>query len=386
MKPAFSDSVVYVGADDHEIDLFESQYPVPEGVSYNAYVILDDKIAVMDTVDRRKTDVWLENLERVLNGRVPDYLVISHMEPDHAANIGLLAERYPSMRLVGNSRTFTMLKRFFDVDLQNRTVTVEEGDTLSLGKHTLRFIMAPMVHWPEVMVAYEETEKLLFAADAFGKFGALDTDGDWLCEARRYYFNIVGKYGVQVQALLKKAAGLDIKRILPLHGPVLEGDLTPYLAKYDVWSRYEPEDRGVALCYGSVHGNTERAARYVESLLKDAGERVETFDMSRDSMSEALEAAFRYDCLVLAAPTLDMGLFPPVDDFLNHLKNKNFQNRKAFVIENGSWAPAAARIMTEKLAAMKNVTVPVPPVTVPSAVKPDTEEALRKLVEAIRNR
>lgn len=383
MKPSISESVLYIGADDHDIDLFESQYPVPNGVSYNSYLILDEKIAVMDTVDRRGTDQWLANLEEALDGRKPDYLVISHMEPDHAYNIGLLCDRYPEMKLVGNAKTFPMVSKFFQLDLEGRTVTVAEGESLSLGTHTLTFYMAPMVHWPEVMVSYESAEKLLFSADGFGKFGALDVEEDWVREARRYYVNIVGKYGVQVQALLKKAAGLDIAKVLPLHGPVLEGDLAPYLEKYDTWSSYRPEDKGVTLAYCSIHGNTQQAALLLQELLEAAGERVACFDLARRDMAEAVAAAFRYDKLVLACPTYDGGLFPPMEDFLAHLKSKNFQGRTVALIENGSWAPTAAKQMGERLAAMKDVTVLPDTVTIASAVKPETETALRALAQAL---
>ena len=385
MKPEISQDVLYIGADDTDLDLFESQYPVPEGISYNSYLILDDKVAVMDTIDRRRTEPWLAQLTAALAGRSPDYLVISHLEPDHAANIGLLAERYPEMKLVGNAKTFAMLPRFFDLDLTGRTVTVAEGESLSLGRHTLTFYMAPMVHWPEVMVSYESSEKLLFSADAFGKFGALaqDDGDDWACEARRYYFNIVGKYGAQAQALLKKAAGLDIAKILPLHGPVLEGDLTPYLKLYDLWSSYTPEDRGVTLAYCSIHGNTAQAAQLLLAELEAAGEKVESFDLARCDMAEAVEAAFRYDRMILAAPTYDGGLFPPMEDFLAHLKSKNFQKRAVWLVENGSWAPLAAKLMREKLTAMKEITVAETAVTVASALKSETEDALRALVQEV---
>lgn len=383
MKPSISESVLYIGADDHDIDLFESQYPVPNGVSYNSYLILDEKIAVMDTVDRRGTDQWLANLEEALDGRKPDYLVISHMEPDHAYNIGLLCDRYPEMKLVGNAKTFPMVSKFFQLDLEGRTVTVAEEESLSLGTHTLTFYMAPMVHWPEVMVSYESAEKLLFSADGFGKFGALDVEEDWVREARRYYINIVGKYGAQVQALLKKATGLDIAKVLPLHGPVLEGDLAPYLEKYDTWSSYRPEDKGVTLAYCSIHGNTQQAALLLQELLEAAGERVACFDLARRDMAEAVAAAFRYDKLVLACPTYDGGLFPPMEDFLAHLKSKNFQGRTVALIENGSWAPTAAKQMGERLAAMKDVTVLPDTVTIASAVKPETETALRALAQAL---
>lgn len=379
MTPEISKAVRYIGVDDPDLDLFESQYLVPDGISYNSYVILDDKVAVLDTVDRRATDQWLSNLEHALDGREPDYLVISHMEPDHAYNIALLCERYPGVKLVGNAKTFPMVERFFDLDLTGRTVTVAEGDTLELGGHTLTFYMAPMVHWPEVMVSYEQSEKLLFSADGFGKFGALDAEGGWTDEARRYYINIVGKYGVQVQALLKKAAGLDIAKILPLHGPILEGDLAPYLEKYDTWSSYRPEDKGITLAYCSIHGNTREAALLLRELLEAAGERVECFDLARCDMAAAVAAAFRYDRLVLACPTYDGGLFPPMEDFLSHLKSKNFQSRTVALMENGTWAPTAARQMAEKLGTMKNITVLEGTVTVPSAVKPKTQAALEAL-------
>lgn len=379
MTPEISKAVRYIGVDDPDLDLFESQYLVPDGISYNSYVILDEKVAVMDTVDRRATDQWLSNLEHALDGREPDYLVISHMEPDHAYNIALLCERYPGVKLVGNAKTFPMVERFFDLDLTGRTLTVAEGDSLELGGHTLTFYMAPMVHWPEVMVSYESSEKLLFSADGFGKFGALDAEGGWTDEARRYYINIVGKYGVQVQALLKKAAGLDIAKILPLHGPILEGDLAPYLEKYDTWSSYRPEDKGVTLAYCSIHGNTAEAALLLRELLEAAGERVACFDLARCDMAAAVAAAFRYDRLVLACPTYDGGLFPPMEDFLAHLKSKNFQSRTVALMENGTWAPTAARQMAEKLGTMKNITVLEGAVTVPSAVKPETQAALEAL-------
>ncbi len=383
MKPTISDSVVYVGADDHDIDLFESQYPVPNGVSYNSYVILDEKIAVLDTVDRRATDTWLENVETALAGRRPDYLVISHLEPDHSYNIALLCDRYPEMQLVGNAKTFSMLPRFFGPDLANRQLTVGEGDQLCLGAHTLTFYMAPMVHWPEVMVSYESAEKLLFSADAFGKFGALDCEEPWTDEARRYYLNIVGKYGAPVQALLKKAAGLDIAKILPLHGPVLEGDLSPYLEKYQVWSSYAPEEPGVALCLCSIHGNTGQAGQMLREMLEAAGVTVAFFDLARCDMSAAVAAAFRYDRLVLAAPTYDGGLFPPMEDFLAHLKSKNFQRRTVGLVENGSWAPAAARLMAAKLGEMKEMTVLEPAVSVPSTVTAQTRAQLQALAKQL---
>ncbi len=380
-----TDSVKYIGADDKDIDLFESQYVVPEGVSYNSYVIMDDKITVMDTVDARATDEWITNLKEALSGKSPDYLVVSHLEPDHAANIQKIAEMYPDMKLVGNAKTFQMLPQFFDLDLSERTINVSEGDELSIGSHTLQFFMAPMVHWPEVMVTYEKSEKILFSADGFGKFGALDSeDDDWACEARRYYFNIVGKYGAQVQALLKKASGLDIAIICPLHGPVLKEDLGYYINKYDIWSSYKPEDTGVIIAYASIHGNTAKAARECARIFKDNGvENLEVFDLSRDDMAEAIEAAFRYDRMVIASATYDGGLFPVMEDFLAHLKSKNYQKRKVAVIENGSWAPVAAKKMTDMLESMKDIEICEKKVTIKSVMKEADKAAIKELAEAM---
>ncbi len=380
-----TDSVKYIGADDKDIDLFESQYVVPEGVSYNSYVIMDDKITVMDTVDARATDEWISNLKEALSGKAPDYLVVSHLEPDHAANIQKIAEMYPGMKLVGNAKTFQMLPQFFDLDLSERTINVSEGDELSIGSHTLQFFMAPMVHWPEVMVTYEKSEKILFSADGFGKFGVLDSeDDDWACEARRYYFNIVGKYGAQVQALLKKASGLDIAIICPLHGPVLKEDLGYYINKYDIWSSYKPEDTGVIIAYASIHGNTAKAARECAGIFKDNGvENLEVFDLSRDDMAEAIEAAFRYDRMVIASATYDGGLFPVMEDFLAHLKSKNYQKRKVAVIENGSWAPVAAKKMTDMLESMKDIEICEKKVTIKSVMKEADKAAIKELAEAM---
>ncbi len=380
-----TDSVKYIGVDDKDIDLFESQYVVPEGVSYNSYVIMDEKITVMDTVDARATDKWVENLKETLGGKSPDYLVISHLEPDHAANIQKIAEMYPEMKLVGNAKTFQMLPQFFEFDFSGRMVTVKEGEELSIGTHTLQFFMAPMVHWPEVMVTYEQSEKILFSADGFGKFGALDAeDDDWACEARRYYFNIVGKYGVQVQALLKKASGLDISIICPLHGPVLKENLEYYIGKYDVWSSYKPEDSGVLIAYASIHGNTAKAAKECAEILKNKGvEKLEVFDLSRDDMAEAIEAAFRYDRMVLASATYDGGLFPVMEDFLAHLKSKNFQKRKVALIENGSWAPTAAKKMEEMLGGMKNIEICEKKVSIKSVMKADDKVAIEELADAM---
>ena len=379
-----TDSILYVGVDDKTIDLFESQYEVPNGISYNSYVILDEKVALMDTVDSRATEEWLDNLDKALAGRSIDYLVVSHMEPDHAGNIKNLIDRYPEMKIVGNAKTFAMIPQFFDVDITDRTVSVKEGDTLSLGKHTLQFFMAPMVHWPEVMVAYEQSEKILFSADGFGKFGALDTDEAWTCEARRYYFNIVGKYGAQVQALLKKAATLDIQMICPLHGPILKEDLGYYIGKYDIWSKYEPEDEGVFIAYASIHGNTAKAAKKLAEMLEEKGaKRVAIADLARDDMAEAVEDAFRHDKLVLASATYDGGLFPCMEDFLSHLKAKNFQKRTVGLMENGTWAPMSAKKMREVLEGMKEITICEPTVTIKSAMKEETLKVMEELVEKL---
>lgn len=379
-----TDSILYVGVDDKTLDLFESQYIIPNGVSYNSYVIMDEKITIMDTVDARKTEEWLQNVEQVLNGKTPSYLVVSHMEPDHASNIQILMEKYPKMQVVGNAKTFAMIPQFFNVDLTGRTVTVKEGDTLNLGAHILQFFMAPMVHWPEVMVAYEQTEKILFSADGFGKFGALDADEPWTCEARRYYFNIVGKYGAQVQALLKKAATLDIQMICPLHGPILKEDLGYYIGKYDVWSKYEPEDEGVFIAYASIHGNTAKAAKKLAEMLEEKGaKRVAIADLSRDDMAEAVEDAFRHDKLVVASSTYDGGLFPCMEDFLLHLKAKNFQKRTVALMENGSWASMAAKKMTAILETMKDITICEPVVTIKSTMSEDNLKTMEELAEKL---
>ena len=379
-----TDSILYVGVDDKTLDLFESQYIIPNGVSYNSYVIMDEKITIMDTVDARKTDEWLQNVEQVLGGKTPAYLVVSHMEPDHASNIQILMDKYPEMQVVGNAKTFAMIPQFFDVDLTGRTVPVKEGDTLSLGTHTLQFFMAPMVHWPEVMVAYEQKEKVLFSADGFGKFGALDVDEAWTCEARRYYFNIVGKYGAQVQALLKKAATLDIQMICPLHGPILKEDLGYYIGKYDIWSKYEPEDEGVFIAYASIHGNTAKAAKKLAEMLEEKGaKRVAIADLSRDDMAEAVEDAFRHDKLVVASSTYDGGLFPCMEDFLLHLKAKNFQKRTVALMENGSWAPMAAKKMTAILETMKDITICEPVVTIKSTMSEDNLKTMEELAEKL---
>lgn len=381
-----TDTIRYIGVDDLDIDLFESQYVVPEGMSYNSYVILDEKIAVMDTVDARKGEEWKANLTAVLDGRQPDYLVVHHMEPDHASLIAEAVNAYPGMKVVLSAAAAKMLPNFFEgTDFEGRILLVKEGDTLSLGTHTLQFVAAPMVHWPEVIMSYEQTEKVLFAADGFGKFGALcnETD-DWACEARRYYFNICGKYGAQVQAVLQKAATLDIRTICPLHGPVLSGDLTPYLSLYDIWSRYQPESEGVLVAYASIHGGTAAAAREFAEMLRARGtEKVVVSDLSRSDMAEVIEDAFRYPRLVLAASSYDAGVFPVMHDFLHHLQIKNFQKRRIGLIENGSWAPCAAKAMRTLIEPMKEITLVDPVVTIRSRMKQTDLSALEALADAI---
>lgn len=380
-----SDSVIYIGVDDKDIDLFESQYKVPNGVSYNSYLILDEKTAVMDTVDMRVSDEWFENLEKALNGGEPDYLIVSHLEPDHAGNIKKAADKYPQMKIVVNSKSQAMLNQFFEIP-EDRLLIVKEGEELSLGSHTLQFFMAPMVHWPEVMVEYEKSEKILFSADGFGKFGALDTDEDWACEARRYYFNIVGKYGAQVQALLKKASALDIRTICPLHGPILKENLEYYIGKYMIWSSYEPEDKGILIAYASIHGNTAKAAKKFKEILESKGApKVAITDLARDDMAEAIEDAFRYDRMILAAASYDAGVFPCMEDFLHHLKSKAYQNRTVGFIENGSWAPSAARTMKAIVEQMKNISTVEPVVTIKSTMKDSDVENMEKLADAILN-
>lgn len=379
-----SDSIVYIGADDKTIDLFESQYVVPNGVSYNSYVILDEKIAVMDTVDSRATDEWLSNLEKALGGRKPDYLVLQHLEPDHSGSVESFLEKYPETQLVGNAKTFNMLPQFFDINLEGKTVTVKEGDTLSLGSHTLQFVFAPMVHWPEVMVTYEQSEKVLFSADAFGKFGALDTDEDWACEARRYYFNIVGKYGMQVQALLKKAAALDIKMILPLHGVLLKENLGYYIEKYNTWSSYQPEDEGIFIACASIHGNTFKAMQKFKEILEQKGaKKVVLSDISREDMAEVIEDAFRYDKIVFAASSYDAGVFPVMEDLLLHLKSKNYQNRTIGIVQNGSWAATAAKVIKSYAENFKNCTIVPTTVTIKSALNETSLAELEKLADEL---
>ncbi len=377
-----TDSILYIGADDKTIDLFESQYVVPNGVSYNSYVILDEKVVVMDTVDSRAADIWIENLEKALNGREVDYLVVSHLEPDHAFNIQRLAEKYPNMQVVGNVKTFAMAPQFFTVDLSTRSITVKEGDTLNLGKHTLQFFMAPMVHWPEVMVTYEQSSKILFSADGFGKFGALDTEEEWTDEARRYYINIVGKYGGPVQTLLKKAAGLDISMICPLHGPILKENLGYYIDKYLTWSSYQPEEKGILIAYASIHGNTAKAAKKMADILEQKqAQNVVLMDLARSDISLAVSNAFRYDKMVVMAASYDSGVFPCMENFLLHLKAKTYQNRTVAVIENGSWAPSAAKCMKAILGEMKNITLCEPTITIRSTMKENTIQEMEQLAE-----
>ncbi|MDE5872486.1 MAG: MBL fold metallo-hydrolase [Lachnospiraceae bacterium] len=384
MELKISDGIRYIGVDDKDIDLFESQYVVPNGVAYNSYLIMDEKIAVMDTVDKRGQKEWEQKLVRELGGRTPDYLVISHLEPDHAGSIARIIELFPDITLVSNAKTFSMLPQFFDAPAEEKTVTVKEGDTLSLGVHTLKFFMAPMVHWPEVMVTYEESEKTLFSADGFGKFGALDTDEDWACEARRYYFNICGKYGMPVQALLKKAATLDIQRICPLHGPILEENLGYYIDLYNTWSNYTPENKGVLIAYASIHGNTRKAAEKLAELIRAKGEeKVVVSDLAREDMAEVIEDAFRYDRMVLAAASYDASVFPCMQTFLSKLQVKAYQKRTVGILENGSWAPTAAKTMKAMLEPMRDITLLEPVVTIKSTLKDENMADMEALADAV---
>lgn len=385
MKNSFvTDTIKYIGVDDHGIDLFESQYNVPNGVSYNSYVIIDEKIAVMDTADKRKGEEWLANLENALEGRTPDYLVISHMEPDHAANIGNAAAKYPDMKLVGNVKTFNMLGQFFEGNFDERKVVVKEGDTLELGSHTLKFVMAPMVHWPEVMFSYELSEKVLFSADGFGKFGALDADEDWADEARRYYINIVGKYGVQVQNILKKLVGVEVNAICPLHGPVLKENLGYYIGLYDTWSSYKPETDGVLIACASIHGNTVKAAEKLAEIFAAKGvSDVKLIDVTRTDISECISQAFKYGKTVFAASSYDAGVFAPMHDLLSHLATKAYQNRKVALVENGSWGPTAAKTMKAMLEGMKNIAVCDSIVTIRSTMKSEDIPKLEALADEL---
>lgn len=379
-----TDKIINVGVNDKEITLFESQYALEHGMAYNSYVILDEKVVVMDTVDPHVTNQWLENLSEALEGRNVDYLVVQHMEPDHSGSMLNLITKYPEMKVVATAAAFTMIKQFLNMDLGERAIVVKEGDTLEIGEHTLQFIMAPMVHWPEVMVTYESSEKVVFSADGFGKFGTTDADEDWTCEARRYYFNICGKYGVQVQNLLKKLAGLDVSIICPLHGPVLTENLGYYIGKYDVWSRYEPEEEGILIAHASIHGNTAFAAEKLKEMLEAKGNtKVAITDLCREDLHEAIEDAFRYDRLVLAASSYDAGVFPPMEDFLLHLKSKNYQKRKIAIVENGSWAPTAARTMKALIDGMKDITMIEPVITIKSAVHEETLQQLETLADTL---
>ena len=384
MVKKITDSVVYIGCDDADLDLFESQFVVPNGMAYNSYAIMDEKVCIMDTVDKRASEAWIANVREALGDRKPDFLVISHMEPDHTGSIQTLAEMFPDMKIVGNAKTFMFYDQFFAFDISDRKIVVKEGDALELGANTLRFTMAPMVHWPEVMMSYLSGDKVFFSADAFGKFGTLDTDEDWACEARRYYFNIVGKYGSQVQAVVKKLDAMDVNVICPLHGPILSDNLSYYVDKYRVWSSFEPEDKGIFIAYASIHGNTAAAAMQLKALLESKGApKVSIADLSRDDVAEAVEDAFRYDRMVLACSTYNMGIFPPMERFLNQLKAKDYQSRTVGLMENGTWAPAAARLMKAQLEGMKNVRVVEPVVSIKSSLKGETPEAMVKLADEL---
>ena len=385
MTSNVTEKIKYIGVDDTTIDLFESQYIVPNGISYNSYLITDEKVAIMDTVDLRKSEDWWTNLEEALEGRTPDYLIVQHMEPDHAGNIAKALEKYPDIKVVASAKAIQMMPQFFeDTDFNGRTLAVKEGETLSLGEHTLQFFMAPMVHWPEVMVTYDQQDKVLFSADGFGKFGALAHEEEWACEARRYYFNICGKYGAQVQALLKKAATLDIACICPLHGPILKENLGYYIGLYDTWSKYEVETEGVFIAYASIHGGTKKAAEKMAEILRAKGApKVSIADLCRDDMAEAVEDAFRMDKLIVAAASYDADVFPPMYDFLHHLKLKAYQKRRVGIIENGSWAPCAGRVMKGMLETMKDIEIVEPMVTIRSAMKQGDIHALEALADAM---
>lgn len=379
-----TNDIVYIGVDDKEIDLFEGQFDVPNGMSYNSYVIIDEKIAVMDTVDKRKADEWMANLEAVLGDRKPDYLVVQHMEPDHSGSFKIFLEKYPETVVIGNAKTFVMISQFFNEELKFEKLEVKEGDTLELGAHTLTFVNAPMVHWPEVMMTYDAHDKVLFSADGFGKFGALDTDEDWACEARRYYFNIVGKYGAQVQAVLKKAAALDIEIICPLHGPILTENLGYYINLYDIWSKYEPEDEGVTIAYVSFHGNTKAAVEKMkEILLAKGAKKVSTFDLMRDDFAESVEDAFRYSKLIVAATTYNMEAAPLAEHFARFLKGKNYQKRTVGFIENGTWAPVSAKLLSEIFSSMKDIKICENVVSIKSSMKENNIEQMEKLADEI---
>ncbi len=376
--------IIYIGVNDHDIDLFEGQYAVPAGMAYNSYVIKDEKIAVMDTVDAHFGEQWLANLRDALDGRAPDYLVVQHMEPDHSANIAAFAQAYPDATIVASAKAFTMMKNFFGTDYAERRTVVGDGDTLPLGEHTLTFVTAPMVHWPEVIVTYDNRDKVLFSADGFGKFGALDTEEDWACEARRYYFGIVGKYGAQVQALLRKASALDIAVICPLHGPVLTENLGYYLGLYNTWSSYTPESRGVLIAYTSVYGNTKAAAELLAERLSERGcEKVVLTDLARSDMAEAVEDAFRYDRLVLATTTYNAELFPFMREFISELTERGYRGRKVGLVENGSWAPMAAKVMRGMLEGCKDITFTDTTVRILSALSEESRAAIDAMADEL---
>ena len=382
-----TERVHYVGVDDKTLDLFESQYVLPNGISYNSYIIHDEKIVIMDAVDKRMVNEWLENVKKDLDGKEPDYLVVSHLEPDHSGGIEALIDMYPTMKIIVSQIAGNMIPQFIHRDLKDKLVIVKEGEVIDLGNHKLQFFMAPMVHWPEVMVTYEQTEKILFSADGFGKFGTLDVKDDWDCEARRYYFNIVGRFGAQVQALLKKASTLDIKMICSLHGPILKENLEYYINKYDIWSSYKPEDSGILIAYNSIHGNTEEAVQKLAQMLKEHGEeKVVVSNLAREDMAEVLEDAFRYDRMIMASPTYDMSLFPDTEKFLRRLKHKNYQNRKVAIIQNGSWAPASGKLMKDLFSEMKNIEIVEPMVTIKTRMTEETEKQMEELVKNICKR
>ena len=385
MDKMITRDIAYIGVDDTDLDLFESQYIIPNGISYNSYLIKDEKIAIMDTADNRKIDEWLGNLRTALDGRTPDYLVVQHMEPDHAGCIAEILEEYPAIKIVASARAIQMLPQFFEgKDFSQNTIAVKEGDTLCLGEHTLQFFMAPMVHWPEVMVTYDKKDKVVFSADGFGKFGALSHEEDWACEARRYYFNICGKYGGPVQALLKKLATLDVECICPLHGPILKENLGYYIGLYDTWSKYDVETEGVFIAYASIHGGTAAVANVMAEILREKGaKKVSVADLSRDDMAEAIEDAFRMDKMIVAAASYDGGVFPVMHDFLHHLQIKAYQKRRVGIIENGSWAPCAGRVMRGMLEQMKDVEIAEPMVTILSRMKQSDRAALEALADAI---
>ena len=380
-----SKDIKWIGASDNDLKLFEGQYMLENGMSYNSYLIKDEKNVILDTIDERVTNIWEEKLEKELQREKPDYLIISHMEPDHAYNIGLLTKKYPNMKLVGNQMTFNILQNFFsDIDLSSRKVIVTEGDVLDLGKHKLQFFMAPMVHWPEVMVTYEQTEKILFSADGFGKFGSLEHNEEWDCEARRYYFGIVGKYGVQVQALLKKAEKLDINKICPLHGPILKENLGYYLDKYNTWSKYDPEEEGIFIAVASIYGNTLEVGNKLAKILKEKGvKKVVVSDLRTEDWAEAVEDAFRYSKLIVASSTYNMEIFPPMEQFLHHLSSRNYQKRKVGIIENGSWAPSSGKKMKEILEKMKDIEIVEPTITIKSRLKEEDISKLENLADEI---